>query len=458
MIRGIGQWALCVLAGLPALAAGGLLHDPSVGSAASAAVPLKGSADYAHVARILQSQCASCHNPQGGAPFNLLTYEDAKQWGGQILDVTQSRYMPPWLPAPGKGDFAGARRLTDAELDTLRTWVGAGMPGGPASPDAPPPAAGGEWSLGKPDAVLQLEQPVKLRGNGPDTFVQLVLPAGVHESRTVRAVEIRPSDPQALRGAVISFDTNGSRTAQHDPQNAATTHDATMEPPEPSALDSSGLVFWQSGSPALKPRPGQLWELSPAGTLILTAHLKTTGRKQDVQIQVGLYFNPASAPAASKASALVLRLNHQGAIELAATNANTRLEDSYTLPQAAQLTAIYPRAHFLARSVDAYATLPGGGQVPLLSIPKWDVDWLEVYCYRKPVSLPAGSVVHWSYVYDNSAGNPHNPSDPPETAHAGNGPKDEVNALMLELLPPTGADAVAWRKAMTDQGAQQAAK
>ena len=68
------------------------------------------AATYAQIAPILQARCASPHNPQGGAPFSLQNYEDAKQWSGQILEVTQSRYMPPWLPAPGKGEFAGERR------------------------------------------------------------------------------------------------------------------------------------------------------------------------------------------------------------------------------------------------------------------------------------------------------------------------------------------------------------
>jgi hypothetical protein len=28
------------------------------------------------------------------------------------VDVTERRYMPPWLPAHGYGDFVGERRLT----------------------------------------------------------------------------------------------------------------------------------------------------------------------------------------------------------------------------------------------------------------------------------------------------------------------------------------------------------
>jgi hypothetical protein len=147
----------------------------------------------------------------------------------------------------------------------------------------------------------------------------------------------------------------------------------------------------------------------------------------------------------------VVRLEHRGALEIPAGASATTLEDSVTVPQATNVTAIYPRAHFLARSFDAYATTPGGKQVWLLSVPKWDVDWLEVYRYKRPVVLPKGSVIHWKVTYDNSAENPHNPSDPPATVHGGSDAKDEADALMLEAEPAVGVSAALWRKAMDAQ-------
>lgn len=438
MIRGIRPGALGALLVFMAgcIAASILMHPSSVAASANkAAMP-----DYAHVSRILETQCVSCHNPQGGAPFNLLTYEDAKQWGGQILDVTQSRYMPPWLPATGKGDFTGARRLSEADLATLRGWVGAGMPAGPATAPTKPSPSAEQWTLGKPDAVLSLAEPVKLAGNGPDVFTSLIVPVAVTEAKTLCAMQIRPSDPQAVRSVWVGFDPQGRLQKPDGWQQGI----AGMEPPPGLEGSGPGLVFWLSGSPPLQPRAGEQWTVQPGSDLVLTTHLKTTGRKQELQMQVALYYAPA---ALSTGNALVLPLAHHGVIDLAAGASAVTVEDSYTLPQAAAVTAIYPRAHFLARSLDAYAMTPAGKQVPLLSIPRWDVDWLEVYCYRRPVQLPAGSVVHWKYVYDNTAENPHNPSDPPAAVHAGGGAKEEAADLMLELLPGT-ADAAEWRKTM----------
>ena len=74
------------------------------------------------IAPVINQFCASCHRPGEAAPFPLLTYEDVRKHAAQIVAVTQSRYMPPWLPAPGHGEFAGNRRLTETQLRLLARW------------------------------------------------------------------------------------------------------------------------------------------------------------------------------------------------------------------------------------------------------------------------------------------------------------------------------------------------
>jgi mono/diheme cytochrome c family protein len=424
-------------------------------AAATAQPSTNGGASYAQVAPILATRCASCHNPQGGAPFNLLTYEDAKQWSGQILEVTQSRYMPPWLPAPGKGDFVGERRLSDAELAAIRTWVGAGAPG-PGASGAGESGSGNsesatvpesqEWPLGRPDTVLTLPEAVELPANGRDVFMNLVVPFAGDQARSLRAIQIRPSDPQAVRGVLLFFDESGRLRQSEGWKHGI----AGMEAPEVAAANPAGLIFWSPASQVLKPRAGESWTAKPGGDLLLAAHLKTTGKKMALQFQIGLYYEPKALPGASRAA--VLRLQHSGPIEIPAGASRVEIEDSYKLAQPASITAIYPRAHFLARSFEAYATTPTGKQVWLLSIPKWDVDWVEVYQYRRPVMLPRGSVIHWKVSYDNSAENPHNPNDPPVAVHGGSGATDEADGLMLEMEPAAGTNSAAWRKAIEGAG------
>src|SRR5947209_6571531 len=82
------------------------------------------------IAPIIFKYCAPCHRPGEAAPFSLLTYEDAKKHATQIAAVTASRYMPPWPPEAGKGDFAGERRLSEAQIAAIAKWAASGAPQG----------------------------------------------------------------------------------------------------------------------------------------------------------------------------------------------------------------------------------------------------------------------------------------------------------------------------------------
>ena len=83
-------------------------------SASAASSPVTWNHD---IAPIIYHNCAVCHHPGGGGPFSLLSFRDALRWSRQIVTVTGSRYMPPWLPAPGYGDFAGARSALNGSLE-----------------------------------------------------------------------------------------------------------------------------------------------------------------------------------------------------------------------------------------------------------------------------------------------------------------------------------------------------
>jgi hypothetical protein len=300
--------------------------------------------------------------------------------------------------------------------------------------------------------VLTLPEPVTLRANGRDVFTNLVVPFPGTQARALRAIQIRASDPQAVRSVLLSFDESGKLQQSEGWRQGI----AGMEAPEGATSSVAGLIFWSPTAQALKPRAGEDWTVKPGSNLLLTTHLKTTGKKLALQFEIGLYY--AEKTTSSTGRAVVMRLEHRGPIEIPAASSSVTLEDSYKLAQAASITAVYPRAHFLARSFDAYATMPNGKQVWLLSIPKWDVDWLEVYQYRHPVALPRGSVIHWKVSYDNSAENPHNPNDPPVAVHGGSGATDETDALLLEMEAPAGMNAAAWRKATETASPPGAAK
>src|SRR5215831_1211953 len=84
------------------------------------------------IAPILYANCSSCHRPGEIAPFSLLSYQDAAKRAKLIATVTARRYMPPWKPEPGFGDFADVHRLTDEQIAQIQEWAGNGAPEGSA--------------------------------------------------------------------------------------------------------------------------------------------------------------------------------------------------------------------------------------------------------------------------------------------------------------------------------------
>jgi|GEM_PF-1856085 len=72
-----------------------------------------------HIAPILFQHCASCHRPDQSAPFSLLSYDDARKHAQEIVEVTTKRYMTPWPPEPGFGEFLGKRGLSAEQIETI---------------------------------------------------------------------------------------------------------------------------------------------------------------------------------------------------------------------------------------------------------------------------------------------------------------------------------------------------
>ncbi|MBV9158230.1 MAG: tetratricopeptide repeat protein [Acidobacteriaceae bacterium] len=120
----------------------------AVASQAAPAAPPTFARD---IAPIVYQNCSVCHHPGETGPFSLLTYEDVKKRAHQIEAVTQSRYMPPWPPQPGYGDFQDERRLTAQQISLIADWVRAGALEGAPSEIPPPPQFTANWQLGPPD-------------------------------------------------------------------------------------------------------------------------------------------------------------------------------------------------------------------------------------------------------------------------------------------------------------------
>jgi Flp pilus assembly protein TadD len=401
-----------------------------------------GTATWSHdVAPILYRNCSTCHHAGGAGPFSLTSYADAKRWSAQIVTVTRSRYMPPWLPEPDHGDFADNRRLPDHDIATLSQWVQAGMPAGDLKTAPRAPVYDTTWQMGKPDLILKQAVPFKLAAGGTDVFRNFIFPYPLKDGHHIRAMEIRPGAAQVVHHANVLIDRNASlrRTHGADWKAGVTGMEILLDAGNTFDPDSH-FLFWKPDTPALIEPSGMPWRLDPGNDLVLNIHLKPSGKEETIDTEIGLYFTdqpPTKQP-------MLLQLDRDDELDIPAGDKNFVVEDSLTLPMDVEALGVYPHAHYLGKDMQAWAVLPNGEKKWLVWIRDWDIDRQSVYRYREPVQLPKGSVLHMRYVFDNSVANPRNPHNPPVRVKAGNRSEDEMAHLWLQVIPthvdPNGPD------------------
>jgi hypothetical protein len=200
--------------------------------------------------------------------------------------------------------------------------------------------------------------------------------------------------------------------------------------------DDGHFLFWRpGGAPYIEP-DGLAWTLDPGNDLIINVHMRPSGKPEEVRPVIGLYFTDKP----QTKFPMLLQLERDGAINVAPGVHDFPISDDFKLPMDVDVLSVFAHAHYLAKLMEGYATLPDGSRKWLIRIPDWDQSWQSVYRYKQPVFLPKGSVISMRYHYDNSIANIRNPNHPPKRVEAGNHATDEMGHLWLQVLPHAPGD------------------
>src|SRR5438046_8875878 len=190
-------------------------REVSTQSASTRRGPVTFSRD---VAPIVFQKCAGCHRPGQSAPFALLTFEEIKKHSRQIAEVTERRYMPPWLPEPGHGEFGLGRRLGSDAIGIIQRWVAEGAVEGNQADLPRLPRFSEGWQLGVPDLVVTLPQVYTLSAEGKDVYRNFVFSIPVPTSQYVKGVDFLPRYANVVHHAFITVDeTRKSRRLASQP-------------------------------------------------------------------------------------------------------------------------------------------------------------------------------------------------------------------------------------------------
>ena len=270
-----------------------------------------------------------------------------------------------------------------------------------------------------------------MAADGPDVSRVFVLPLPVDRQRYVRGIEFRPNNPRIHHANIRIDSTPASR--ELDALDDVPGYDGIIVR---SAVYPDGhFLGWTPGQAAPLLPSGFAWTLAPRSDLVVQLHIVPSGKPEQIQPSIGLYFTddpPVRTP-------VMMRLSNQR-IDIPSGDEHYVASDSFVLPVDVEVLAVQPHAHYLAREVSGTATLPDGTSRSLISIPDWDLRWQHVYRYQSPVALPRGTTVTMRYRYDNSAMNPRNPAVPPVRVPWGQQSREEMGDLWLQVVTKTPAE------------------
>ncbi len=343
------------------------------------------SPQYARdIVPILRRRCVECHRPGAVGPWAMTSHAKVSGWSETIREVVRTRRMPPWDADPAHGRFVNDGGLTVDEQRALVRWIEAGSPAGdagdPLASDPPPPSP--VWPLGEPDLVIELPvQAVPAAGMIPyrEVPLRLDLPADTW----VRAIDVRPSEPEAMHHALIFTGPAG-------------------EPPRTGIDGFLGSYVPGTEVRSFPDGTGQL--LRGGSQLNAQLHYTASGRACVDRPRIGLYFHAARPARELRYVALV-----DNVFVIPPGVREHPVEAATTAPRDLVLHGMSPHMHVRGARMAFTLRRPDGVVETLLSVPCYRFAWQRTYLLAEPIPIPAGSVITAQGAFDNSAGNEANP-------------------------------------------------
>ena len=444
---------------IPRLAAAGCpLDRPEVPQQNAASArdaqksPVEDVTFYRDVLPILHEHCQRCHSPGQVGPFSLMSYDDACDWMETALEEIDAKRMPP-SQVESDVELAGTPPPSPADVAMLRQWVASEKP--PGDPDdaprlAPLPDYGAfEEILGPPDIVIDLPSVPQLGPHGDDVYRNFIYPLNRPDDLRVRAIQLLPRNRAIVHHSLIGYldsatcvqavKDHGGREGLSNPLDQMpgfwTDMGAGFKVP-PVREDGIPRTSFVSGYiPGNRSMicPPDVDVIIPAGSdIVAQMHYHRTGKLETDSSQIGLLLDKDPPSVTKKLMSLVFLFGDFQSIPAGVKD--YRVTARYTLEHDAAFVGAAPHAHNLAMWMTIQATLPGKTKpIQLIRLPYWDFNWQSASWLKEPLHLPKGTVIEAEVAYDNTADNPHNPFDPPQTVWLGESTFDEMLLPMLLL-------------------------
>ena len=354
------------------------------------------------ISRILQNHCVECHRKDGVGPFALESYADAKENAGMIRKVISEGIMPPWFaaaPPPGHSSpWANDRSLPEEDKADLIAWIRHGKPEGNPDDGPLPTVRETEWTIGQPDAIFSLPREVQVKATGQMPYVYLRVKTDFKEDRWVEAVEVRPTAAQAVHHVLVFVTEQGSfNRGENDSLAAYVPGNTFVEFPE-----------------------GVAKKLPAGATLLFQMHYTPSGKATSDRTRIGLRFAEQTPKKVVRTLPVANRR-----LRIPANESNHIETASRYVPTGTVVRAFMPHMHLRGKAFKYELLTKNGERETLLEVPRYDFNWQLRYELKQPRTLPAGSRIEVTGVFDNSSENPANP-DPNRIVRWGDQSEQEM--------------------------------
>ena len=367
------------------------------------------------VARILQQNCVSCHREDGIAPFALDDIDEVKDRAKVIRRVVGEGSMPPWFAAvdkdADKNPWANDCSLSAKDKADLFAWIDSkDRPLGDAAEAPAKRRYPAEWSIGKPDLVVQLSKAHDIKADGFMPYATDIVETELKEDRWVSAYEIIPSERDVVHHVIVRVHEKGSEVRKAD-----------------EGREGYWAIYVPGNGACVYPE-GFARKIPAGAKVSFQIHYTPSGKAKKERLKMGLIF--AKTPPTHEIRTAPLANTKLSIPPGAARHVETY---SQRVPFDMPIMGFMPHMHTRGVAFKYEVTYADGKTETLLDIPRYDFNWQLRYDYKHPKLIPQGSTMKITAVFDNSTGNMANP-DPTKHVRWGAQTVDEMMIGYIEYF------------------------
>jgi len=352
-------------------------------------------------AALIARHCLPCHGRAGAAPVKLESSEDLLRHRTLAAMLVEDGTMPPQIAAGGT--HVASRALSAAEKASVLAALRDPTRLPPRKPAAAAPV----------DAGLAPVAAWRMPDSGGARIRTFTAPV---EAQRIRG--IRMGDPSSLATSPLRYIAFAPDPLRSLRRLEGSDGAAGFEAMGNAGRNPSGALGAVSRvAPAFELPAGFCLEV-PGGDLAIETLCEPIGREADVHPR--LAFIPASPGDSRVVRALALPVT-----SLLLEPGTCATKDAVAAaPRDIDLVAIVVKGGAFVRTVAIDA-----GEARVLEIADFRMAFNEPWVLKAPLRVRAGAALRARFGFDNTSGNPQQPSEPPREVEAG--------------LPPFGEDAIA---------------